>query len=99
MANYIRFFHGRKDPNEQLEDWGSEGPIVGPVNIGWTYGKLRLFTLDGVGMEFIPMHDDLLHVGDHYYGDAEIFDAPGDADYDDGEKILSFEDFVKLIKR
>ncbi|AOH85601.1 hypothetical protein AWL63_18330 [Sphingomonas panacis] len=28
---YLRLYHGRRDPAEQLEDWGSEGPIIGPL--------------------------------------------------------------------
>jgi hypothetical protein len=28
---YLRLYHGRATPDEQLEDWGSEGPVIGPL--------------------------------------------------------------------
>ena len=28
---YLHLYHGRKDPDENLEDWGSEGPVIGPL--------------------------------------------------------------------
>ncbi|HET6525036.1 hypothetical protein [Sphingopyxis sp.] len=28
---YLHLYHGRKDPHENLEDWGSEGPVIGPL--------------------------------------------------------------------
>jgi len=31
MPAYLELFHGRKDPKEELEDWGSLGPIFGPL--------------------------------------------------------------------
>ncbi len=30
---YLRLYHGRKDPQEDLEDWGSAGPIFGPTRV------------------------------------------------------------------
>lgn len=30
-ALYLRLYHGRRDPDAQLEDWGSEGPVIGPL--------------------------------------------------------------------
>jgi hypothetical protein len=29
---YLHLFHGRKDPDEQMDDWGLEGPVIGPLN-------------------------------------------------------------------
>jgi hypothetical protein len=28
---YLRLFHGRRDPEADLEEWGSEGPVIGPL--------------------------------------------------------------------
>ena len=36
MPAYIELFHGRTDPKEELEDWGSPGPIFGPLQFGHT---------------------------------------------------------------
>ncbi|MDF0491566.1 hypothetical protein PX699_16730 [Sphingobium sp. H39-3-25] len=30
-ALYLRLWHGRRDPAENLDDWGSEGPVIGPL--------------------------------------------------------------------
>ena len=27
---YLRLFHGRTDPDQDLVDWGCEGPVIGP---------------------------------------------------------------------
>ena len=31
QALFLRLYHGRRAPSEQLDDWGSEGPIIGPL--------------------------------------------------------------------
>lgn len=28
---YIGCFHGRKTPDEELADWGAQGPVIGPL--------------------------------------------------------------------
>ena len=44
MSLYIDLFHGRKDPNENPEDWGLEGPVLGPFDaVQITYmGRVQL---------------------------------------------------------
>ena len=27
---YIRLFHGRTDPDQNMDGWGSDGPVFGP---------------------------------------------------------------------
>ena len=34
----LHLFHGRKTPNEQLDDWGEEGPTIEVEAIHVTYG-------------------------------------------------------------
>ena len=29
---YLRLYHGRTDPNQQMDDWGFGGPIIGPLS-------------------------------------------------------------------
>lgn len=31
MPLYIKLFHGRDDPNEDMDGWGYDGPTLGPV--------------------------------------------------------------------
>jgi len=27
---YIRLFHGRTNPDQNMDDWGFDGPVLGP---------------------------------------------------------------------
>ncbi|MDP1823344.1 MAG: hypothetical protein Q8L48_08885 [Archangium sp.] len=68
----IQLFHGRSDPDEQLEDWGFDGPCLGPLDgVQLTYGKVRLV---GPFDELVSLGgvDDLLFYDGQYFGDARI---------------------------
>lgn len=65
---YVRLYHGRKTVKEQLDCLGTEGPVIGPVSVSWTYGKVR------VNMEYLVMEEDLIFYQGVYYGDFEILD-------------------------
>ena len=79
---YLSLFHGRTDPNESLDDWGSDGPIIGPFEfVQWTYGTLRLITPAGDDVELSQFHtqdergelrEDLVHVMGVWYGDFSV---------------------------
>lgn len=100
MNNFLSFFHGRKTPDEHLEDWGSIGPIVGPVKVSWTYGSLKLHPPNYSDIYHIQYKFDLVPIEGFYYGDFEILDE------EDGSlqekmsnkeyKILTLEEFKKL---
>jgi hypothetical protein len=30
MFVYLELYHGRHSPDENLDDWGFEGPVLGP---------------------------------------------------------------------
>lgn len=72
---YLRLYHGRKDPKENLEDWGSEGPTFGPYeSIQVTYGShIKMHT--GSGFDDLNWHEDLIYYDGIFYGDMEIFSA------------------------
>ncbi|MBT7989617.1 MAG: hypothetical protein HN769_07055 [Anaerolineae bacterium] len=69
---YLRLYHGRKDPQEDLEDWGSEGPIFGPyISIQITYGAhIKMHTPEGFADLF--WEDDLIYYDGIYYCDIGI---------------------------
>ena len=73
---YIRLFHGRCDPDQQMDNWGSDGPIFGPyVFVHTTYGSfLRLGRQDGICDE-LHVHEDMVYYNGIYYGDWSVFDA------------------------
>ncbi len=101
---YVRLFHGRKHPNEKLDDWGKDGPIIGPVGVSWTYGTLKLHGIDSDGnwtdMEEVatsgPMAD-LIHCGGMHYGDMEVWAStdPLAIEAVASGRTISFEEWVE----
>ena len=56
---YIRLFHGRKGPKQDMQDWGFNGPVLGPFD--WIHGVYdSVGNKDGEQIE-IPYHEDMLH--------------------------------------
>ncbi|USQ15519.1 hypothetical protein J2N86_15960 (plasmid) [Legionella lytica] len=40
----LRLYHGRTSPEQEMDSWGFEGPILtGVEGIVWTYGIPRVF--------------------------------------------------------
>jgi len=72
---YIRLFHGRNDPNQDMDDWGSDGPVFGPYNfVHTTYTSfVRLGLKDGMCQE-LNVYEDMLYYDGVYYGDWSVFD-------------------------
>jgi hypothetical protein len=80
MPVYLELFHGRKAMDEQLDDWGSQGPILGPLRyVHTTYATdIKLETIDGVD-GVLELHGeevvDLLYYDGVFYGDWSVFAA------------------------
>jgi hypothetical protein len=72
---YLRLYHGRKSPAENLEDWGSEGPVFGPYeSIQVTYGShIKMHKSDG--FDDLNWYEDLVYYDGIFYGDMEVFSA------------------------
>ena len=78
---YLELFHGRHNPDEELDDWGFEGPILGP----FPYVHITFASDIKVGAEYIlppqtllAMHDlsytrDQVEFAGSYYGDISAF--------------------------
>ena len=83
---YLSLLHGRKDPEQDMDNWGEDGPMFGPL--AWchiTYlssiGLCALGDDDGTGPMLSmddPMHFayDMLYYDGVYYGDFELVAAP-----------------------
>ena len=73
MQIYIVLFHGRKDPNQNLDDWGTDGPILGPFGYAHeTYqSDIKVnYEVDGRETDgWLYLVDDLLYYDGVYYGD------------------------------
>lgn len=73
MSLYLRLWHGRRNPEEKLDGWGTDGPTLGPFeSIGGTYcADLKAFSDDGDEVWF-TFHEDLLFYDGLFYGDWSI---------------------------
>ena len=70
MTTYLYLTHGRNHPSDELNDWGFDGPILGPIDgIHVTYQHhIRIFR-DGDECGELRYIDDLLYYDGKYYGD------------------------------
>jgi hypothetical protein len=85
---YLGLFHGRKDPVDQMDGWGFNGPLIGPLSfVHTTYTniiKLGFHNpadadkfLPGQSMHTLAINGDMVHYQDCYYGDWTVFYATG----------------------
>ena len=83
MSVYLELFHGRRNPHEDLDDWGFEGPVLGPFPfVHITYGSTIKVGINPVISS--PYCNSNLHIDEDgfivfagsYYGDMSVFDDP-----------------------
>jgi len=75
---YIHLYHGRKDPEEKLNDWGKDGPVIGPFD--WFHGTyfstFNFGTCNDDGIWWLSDNPGykhaLIYYDGMYYGDFEI---------------------------
>lgn len=84
----LRLYHGRNNPEQEMNDWGFEGAILNGVDgIIWTYGVPRVFFVndnalktakDLTGWDEIAdalemrVYEDLIKTNEGYFGDWEL---------------------------
>lgn len=99
---YVRLFHGRASPDDLPQDWGFDGPIIGPVGITWTYGSIKIHNADWSDFEEFGQVEGMIEFGGKYYGDIDIF-VEGDPyiqrNLDSGGTLLSYEAFQEIMRR
>ena len=85
---YLNLFHGRKDQQANLSDWGSQGPFIGPLQYcRITYNSsIALKFKDGYETGPLSSHgdglcivSDMILFADVYYGDWTLALVEGDA--------------------
>lgn len=77
---YLSLFHGRKDPKQEMDDWGEDGPMFGPLlSVGITYNStICLMTPDGdltgplCPGDVLCFKGDMLYYDGMYYGDWSV---------------------------
>ncbi len=74
---YIRLFHGRTDPVQEMNDWGKDGPIFGPYNFAHTTytSCISLGKADGNCDSLYVLESDMAYYDGVYYGDWSVFEA------------------------
>lgn len=72
---YIHLFHGRKDPKQDMDGWGTDGPTFGPVNfVHTTYGSdIKLGIPDEDDSVELKVIGDVVYYDGVYYGDWSVF--------------------------
>jgi len=78
VSVYIELFHGRRDPTQDMDDWGERGPILGPFRwIHTTYaGTIHLGNEDAPDDSVGDLHvdGDMVYYDGAWYGDWSVFD-------------------------
>jgi hypothetical protein len=71
---YIELFHGRSPKDEELDDWGVNGPLFGPYTcVHQTYmSTIRLMKANG-DEDMLWVVEDLVYYDGVYYGDFTIY--------------------------
>jgi hypothetical protein len=76
---YLKLFHGRADRKQQMDDWGSDGPVFGPYEyIHTTYGrevKMGPGT-EGGDVDLLLVDEGTIYYAGIEYGDWSVFAAP-----------------------
>jgi hypothetical protein len=77
---YLRLYHGRTDPAQEMDEWGFVGPTFGPLSCYvHTYcSTFRIHGEFGTHEVWLEKHDDLIAWNGCFYGDMEVFIAETD---------------------
>jgi len=71
---YIRLFHGRTDPKQDMDNWGSDGPVFGPYEfVHITYASCVRFGQQNGNCDSLYVYEDMLFYNGAYYGDWSVF--------------------------
>lgn len=70
---YLELFHGRKTPDERLDDWGEQGPVFGPFPYFHTTYALEIKFGEPGHVLSILQPDGLVYYDGMYYGDWSVF--------------------------
>lgn len=72
---FLGFFHGRSSPDEVMLDWGTNGPILGPIemlSVNLSENTIRVNGENGSQM-VIPVADEMAALDGRHYGDFTFF--------------------------
>ena len=95
---YLELFHGRHSPDEELDDWGFEGPILGPFPfVHITYGSdIKLG--DESDLELSIDKEGYVQFAGAYYGDMSTFSDPKEHDFSTKELRRRINETQKVFQ-
>lgn len=72
---YLHLFHGRTTAEEDMNDWGEDGPVLGPLSyVHTTYGTDIKITHAQSGEDgSLTIVGDMVRYGGKLYGDWSVF--------------------------
>ena len=79
----FRLLHGRKSPSEELDNWGSDGPVFAASFVHTTYGNYIRLGGPQPGethLELYVSEDELIFYDGVWYGDWTVYPAGCEAD-------------------
>ncbi|HUX15114.1 MAG TPA: hypothetical protein VMW52_01490 [Phycisphaerae bacterium] len=91
---FVHLFHGRDDPDQDMDEWGEDGPLIGPFHgVHTTYRDHIKGVVDGdaVWTASIAPHEDMIFFRGKWYGDWCILDREGAK-----EQVLRSTGLVRL---
>ena len=77
---YLRLYHGRTDPAQEMDEWGFVGPTFGPLSC-YVHTYCCTFRIHGdcnTREVWLEKHDDMIQWDGCFYGDMEVFIAGTD---------------------
>jgi hypothetical protein len=74
---YLRLYHGRKDPAQEMQEWGFDGPTFGPLfSVVQTYfATIRLCHSKMDDDFWLDVRDRMIVWNGSYYGHFAVFIA------------------------
>jgi len=85
---YLKRFHGRQSPAQDMDGWGDEGPVFGPFPVFHaTYGTEIRFNEDNEDVLWIV--EGLVYYDEMFYGDWSVFEDPPEGS--EGSLLADFD--------
>lgn len=74
---FLRLYHGRTEPAQEMDEWGFVGPTFGPLScyIHTYCCHFRIYGESDGREIWLERHDDLIRWNGCFYGDMEVFIA------------------------
>ena len=89
----LELFHGRARPDQDLDAWGTQGPVFLVDYVHVTYlCDIKLGIPEPAGDGDLHFDDDLVFYDGAYYGDWSVFPAElAESDHSLSTRIATFE--------